>query len=98
MHAFQFPLTAPPGWEALRPLIERRRELGFQQGEVAAAAGFGAPYLCAVERGRVGRVTDKCVARYRAALDRLIQARVKQALDMLDASSTNEDDPQCAAP
>jgi len=73
----------PPGWERLAPLVARRRRLGVTQGAISAASGILSAEVCRYERGRVPRVTDRFIERYRSALDRIEE--------VLDANQGEDD-------
>ena len=66
------PVPEPEGWSSLRPLIQKRLQCGVSQGQVAVALLSTSSWVCALERGRVPRVTATHVARYREALDSVI--------------------------
>ena len=66
----EVPLIPCEGWQNFAPLVERRRSLGFTQGEVAGVMGTSAPLVCTSERGQ-RRITPRFRERYAEALDRL---------------------------
>lgn len=68
------PSIRPEGWSHLKPLVERRVRLGLSQGELSAATGIAVADICRAERGRIARVTEAYLARYREGLDKLEHA------------------------
>lgn len=50
-------------------LVERRMALGWSQRTVASRAGFGQPYLCELENGKILNPSFDAIARWVAALN-----------------------------